>query len=71
VRVTLLLEENNLWDIVNNVVPSLTNPKELAAHKKGMRSKWMTIDAIKDHLIPHISKKKTIKEMFDAWISLY
>jgi hypothetical protein len=28
-------------------------------------------DAIKDHLIPHISKKKTAKEMFDALVSLY
>jgi hypothetical protein len=61
VRITLLLEENNLWDIVNNVVPSLTNPKELAAQKKGMRSKWMTIDSIKDDWIFHISKKKTTK----------
>jgi hypothetical protein len=70
VRVTLLLEENDLWDIVKDVVPFPRNLRQLAAHKKGMRAKWMTINAIKDHLIPHISKKKTIKEMFDAWISL-
>jgi hypothetical protein len=30
VRVTLLLEENDLWDIVKNV----TNPQELIAHNK-------------------------------------
>jgi hypothetical protein len=47
VRVTLLLEENDLWDIVKDVVPFPTNPRQLAAHKKGMRAKWMTIDAIK------------------------
>jgi hypothetical protein len=66
VRVTLLLEENDLWDIVKDVVPLPTNPQQLEAHEKGMRANWMTIDAIKDHLNPHISKKKTIKEMFDA-----
>jgi hypothetical protein len=31
----------------------------------------MIMDAIKDHLIPHISKKKTAKEMFDALVGLY
>jgi hypothetical protein len=31
----------------------------------------MTMDAIKYHLIPHISEKNTAKEMFDALVSLY
>jgi hypothetical protein len=31
----------------------------------------MTTDAIKIHLIPHVSEKKTAKEMFDALVSLY
>jgi hypothetical protein len=31
----------------------------------------MIVDAIKDHLIPHVSEKKTMKEMFDGLISLY
>jgi hypothetical protein len=44
----------------------------LAAHKKKeVKAKQMILDAIKDHLIPHISVKKTTKEMFDALVSLY
>jgi hypothetical protein len=31
----------------------------------------MIMDAIKDHLIPHISEKKMMKEMFDVMVSLY
>jgi hypothetical protein len=31
----------------------------------------MILDAIKDHLIAHVSKKKTTKETFDALVSLY
>jgi hypothetical protein len=31
----------------------------------------MIMDAIKDHLIPHISKKKMEKEMFYALVGLY
>jgi hypothetical protein len=44
----------------------------LATHKKKeVKAKLMIMDAIKDHLIPHISEKKTVKEMFDALIGLY
>jgi hypothetical protein len=31
----------------------------------------MILDALKDHLIPHVSEKKTTKEMFDTLVSLY
>jgi hypothetical protein len=34
VRVTLLLEENDLWDIVKDVVTPPTDPQELVAHNK-------------------------------------
>jgi hypothetical protein len=62
VRVTLLLEENDLWDIVKDVVPLPTDLQQLAAHKKKeVKAKWMIMDAIKDHLIPHISEKEDDK----------
>jgi hypothetical protein len=71
--VTLLLEENDLWDIVKDVVPLPTSAihSSWQLTKEGSEAKWMIMDAIKDHLIPHISKKKTTKEMFDALVSLY
>jgi hypothetical protein len=31
----------------------------------------MILDATKDHLIPHVYEKKTMKEMFIALVSLY
>jgi hypothetical protein len=34
VRVTLLLEENDLWDIVKNVATPPIDPQELVAHNK-------------------------------------
>jgi hypothetical protein len=46
-------------DIVKDVVPSPTDPQQLAAHKKKeVKAKRMIMDAIKDHLIPHISRRK-------------
>jgi hypothetical protein len=44
----------------------------LATHKKKkVKAKQMIMDVVKDHLIPHISKKKIAKEMFDALVGLY
>jgi hypothetical protein len=72
VRVTLLLEENDLWDIVKDVATLPTNPQQLGAPKKReVKVKWMILDAIKNQLITHITKKTTTKEMFNALVSLY
>jgi hypothetical protein len=72
VRATLLLEENDLWDILKSVVTPPTDLQQLVTHNKSeMKAKRMILDAIKHHLIPHISKKKTAKEMIDALVSLY
>lgn len=32
VKITLLLKENDLWDIIKNVVTPPTNPQQLVAH---------------------------------------
>ena len=72
VEVTLLLEENDLWDIVKHVVTTSTNPLALVVHnKKEVKAKQMIMDARKDHLISRMSKKKTMKDMFDALVFLY
>jgi hypothetical protein len=48
VRVTLLLEENHLWDMVKDVVSPPTDPQQLVAHnKREVKGKWMIVDAIK------------------------
>jgi hypothetical protein len=72
VRVTLLLEENDLWDIFKNIGTPPIDPSELVAHKKReMKAKRMMLDSTKDHMIPHESNNKTTKEVFDAVIILY
>jgi hypothetical protein len=72
VKVTLLLDENDLWDIVKNVATHPTDLQESVAHnKRVVKAKQVILDAIKDHLIPHVSEKKTAKETFDALVSLY
>jgi hypothetical protein len=68
----LLLKENDFSEIVDKVLPSSTDPQELAAHKKKeSKAMRLILDVVKDHLIPHLSEKKTTKEMFDALVSLH
>jgi enterochelin esterase-like enzyme len=44
----------------------------LATHRKReVKAKRVLLDSVKDHLIPHISKKKTTKDMYDALVGLY
>jgi hypothetical protein len=44
----------------------------LADHKKKeVKAKWVLLELVKDHLIPHIAEKKYAKEMYDALVSLY
>jgi hypothetical protein len=75
-RMILLLQENELWDIVENttthpvVVP--TNATLLAVYtKKSIKAKIFILDAIKDHLIPHLTGKTHAYEMWESLTKLY
>jgi hypothetical protein len=71
-RILLLLEENDLKDYVEMVVPDPNDAQELATHKKKeVKAKRELLDYVKDHLIPHIFEKKTTKDMYDASVGLY
>jgi hypothetical protein len=66
------LEENDLKEYVEGVVPSPIDPHELEAHKKKeVKAKQVLLDSVKDHLIPRISEKNTAKDMYDALVGLY
>jgi hypothetical protein len=61
-RTIFLLEEVQLWDIVNNtqnnifIVP--TDATLLSKFKKkNVKAKRIILDAIKDHVIPHVVGK--------------
>jgi hypothetical protein len=46
--------------------------KDLAAHElKDMKARRIILDAVKDHLIPHISEKKSTREIFVALLNLF
>jgi hypothetical protein len=71
-RIIFLLEENDLKDYNEKVIPDPNDAQKLAAHKKReVKAKRVLLDSVKDHLVPHIFEKKTAKDMYDALVGLY
>ena len=77
-RIVLILQENELWGIVENstttpvTVPPATEAAALTAFNKlDIKAKRIILDAVKDHVIPHISEKARAYEMWASLIQMY
>ena len=71
-RMLLILKENDLEKYVEEEVVEPEGDEAKAKHKRNMvKAKRISLDSIKDHLIPHVSSSKTPKQMFDALTKLY
>jgi hypothetical protein len=75
-RMIFLLQENELWDIVENttthpvVIP--TDATLLATYTmKSIKDTGIILDAIKDHLIPHLTGKENAYDMWESLTKLY
>ena len=75
-RIFLILQENELWDIVNSTaahyvtVPTVAADK-VAFDKQDIKAKRTILDDIKDHVIPPISGKDYAHQMWTALTNLY
>ena len=57
-RIMLILEEQELWDIVEQTVVLPTDPIASVDFKKAnVKAKRIILDAVKDHVIPHVFGK--------------
>jgi hypothetical protein len=66
-RMVFVLEDLELWDIVEAVVPPIpvTAPVLVAEYRKRNNKAKRTIsDAVPDHIIPHVTGKAHAYEMF-------
>jgi hypothetical protein len=67
----MLMEEMDLWSIVEGKATFRTDPQELAYNEKKIsKGKRIILDFVKDHLICHIMGKSA-KEMYEALTCLY
>jgi hypothetical protein len=61
-RIGLILEENDLARFIKEEVLEPADAVEKEKHQKDtIRAKRIITDSIKDHLIPYVSSKKTLK----------
>ena len=68
----LILKENDLLQFIKNNVLEAEGNEAKEKYKKDMiREKRIIAYSIKYHLIPQVSSKDTLKEMFDALSRMY
>jgi hypothetical protein len=73
-RIVFVLEDLELWDIVQAVVPisPTTAPVLLAEfRKRNNKAKRTICDAVRDHIIPHFTGKAWAFEMWASLCKLY
>jgi hypothetical protein len=68
----MLLEEHELWHLMEKKVLIPTDVALMAEYnKKVCKVKHVILNSMNDHLIPHIIRQKTKKEMCDAIVIMY
>jgi hypothetical protein len=73
-RMVFVLEDLELWDIVEAVVPTIpvTAPILVAEYRKRNNKAKRTIsDGVRDHIIPHVTGKAHAYQMWASLCSLY
>ena len=71
-RILIVLEAYGLRDHAEQTLATLTDADLLRKHKEiAEHAKWLIMDSIKDHIVPHVAEKKTTNEMWKALTSLY
>ena len=67
-----MLEECELWELVNQAVTLPTDPIFLAEFKKkNARAKRIILDSVKDHIIPQVVGKDFAFHMCESLGNLY
>ena len=71
-RIMIILQESDLDQFVKEEVKELEEEESNSKHKNDMIiDKRIIVDSIKDNLIPQVSSRENLKEMFDALSSLF
>ena len=71
-KISLILEENDLDQLINGEVSEPKGDEAKDAHKRSMdKAKRIIVDSIKGHLIPHVSSFNTLKELYYALTKMF
>ena len=71
-RITNILDISDAEEHIDSTKVAPTDPADLVAWKKiDSRAMLIIMDGVKDHIVPHLSSKKTASKMWTALESLY
>ena len=71
-RIISVLDEADVWDIVEKTVTSPTDATQLATYKrKCVKAKRLILDGVKYHVIPHVRGKDHAFQVWESLTSLY
>ena len=71
-RILTVLDEYGIRDHAENVLAVPTDAALLARFNENqMQAKRLIMDGVKDHVVPHIAKKKTKNEVWTTLTTLY
>ena len=71
-RILIVLDAYYLRDHVEKTLATPTDADLLWKHREATgHAKRLIMDSIKDHIVPHIAKKRTANEMWKVLTSLY
>jgi hypothetical protein len=71
-RIQLILEENELLDHINKMLPEPKDEEENAKFNRNeVKAEQILTESINDHMIHNLSELKTTKEMFDSLTRIY
>lgn len=70
--IALLLEENEICDIVEKTQNLPTNVTLMDAYKKkNVKARRIILDAVKDHIIFHVTENKNAYKMWESLAKIY
>jgi hypothetical protein len=73
-RMVFVLEDLNLWDIVEVVVPPIPVITPVLVEefrRRNNKAKRIICDAVRDHIIPHLTRKTCAFDMWACFCKLY
>lgn len=71
-RILVVLDKNRIKDYALKVVVVSVNVDPLKKYEEAQaKAKCMILDGVKDHVVPHIAKKETAREMWETLTTLY
>ena len=67
-----VLDRIRAKNFASKVIAVLVDPNDNDRYEEAMaRAKFIILDGVKDHMVPHIAKKETTFEMWEALKKLY